>query len=408
MAALDAASANVRSLEANVDQTRLSTRTQIAAFEGKVEAQRAALRTAELKLQYATIQAPIAGRVGDSLIPVGGLVTPNSPQPLTTIVPLDPIWVRFKMTESEYLAWAGRGRSVPGNGLPLTLLLADKTEFPSKGHIENALNQVDPKTGTLELQASFPNPRRTLLPGQFGRVRLQAEERRNAIVVPQKAVQQLQSMQVVYCVGPDNRVSARTVVAGARVGSDWVIEQGLQAGERVIVEGLLKVRPGAQSPASALFRTGPKKGLIHGAVLHRPSGFRHGDGDRHGHPGRRRHSGAPRRQLSRGGAPRGPDHRNYLGGNSLDLEKTVAQPIEEQLIGLDGMLYFLSSSSNDGSLSIQVTFRLGTNPDMATVQTQNRVNIAMPRLAAGGAAPGRGRQESLHGVPHQRQPDLAG
>ena len=109
VAALDAASANVRSLEANVDQTRLSTRTQIAAFEGKVEAQRAALRTAELKLQYATIQAPIAGRVGDSLISVGGLVTPNSPQPLTTIVPLDPIWVRFKMTESEYLAWAGRG-----------------------------------------------------------------------------------------------------------------------------------------------------------------------------------------------------------------------------------------------------------------------------------------------------------
>ena len=243
-AALEANEANIAALKANVDQARLSTRTQIASMQAKVEALRAALRTAELNLQYGTISAPIAGRVGDSLFPVGGLVTPNSPQPLTTIVPLDPIWVRFKVTESEYLSWANRGHAVPGGGLPLTLVLADKSEFPLAGRIENAVNQVDPKTGTLELQARFPNPKHTVLPGQFGLVRVQLEERKNAILVPQKAVQQLQSMQTVYTVGPDDKVLMRAVTTGDRTGTSWIIEQGLKPGDRVIVEGQLKVRPG--------------------------------------------------------------------------------------------------------------------------------------------------------------------
>ena len=206
---------------------------------------RAALRTAELNLQYGTIRAPIGGRIGDSLIPVGGLVTPNAAQPLTTIVPLDPIWVRFKVTEPEYLSWTKRGQKIVGGSVPLKLILADDCDFPWPGQIENSLNQIDPKTGTLELQARFPNPQHTVLPGQFGRVRVQVEERRNALVVPQRAVQQLQSMQMVYTVGPDNRVAARPVTAGARIGEGWVIEKGLNPGDRVIVEGQLKVRPGA-------------------------------------------------------------------------------------------------------------------------------------------------------------------
>jgi membrane fusion protein (multidrug efflux system) len=246
IAALRASEANVNALKANVEQTSLSTRTQIDAMQGKMEALRGALRTAELNLEYATIRAPISGRAGDTLIPVGGLVTPNSPQPLTTIVPLDPIWIRFKVTESEYLSWARQGQALPGGGLPLTLLLADNSEFPFQGRIENALNQVDPKTGTLELQARFPNPLHRLLPGQFGRVRVRVEVRKNAIVVPQKAVQQLQSMQTVYTVEPDNKVAMRAVVTGDRSGTSWVIEQGLKPGDRVIVEGQLKVRPGAR------------------------------------------------------------------------------------------------------------------------------------------------------------------
>ena len=255
-AALKVQEASVTALQANLDQTKLSTSTQIDAMQGRVEALRAAVKTAELNLEYGTIRAPVSGRVGDSLIPVGGLVTPNAPQPLTTIVPLDPIWVRFKVTEPEYLSWSKRGRTVLGSNTPLKLVLADDCDFPWPGHIENALNQMDPKTGTLELQARFPNPQRTLLAGQFGRIRVQVDERKDALMVPQRAVQQLQNMQMVYALDRNNRVEARPVTTGARAGDGWVIEKGLEPGDRVIVEGQMKVRPGvlvrplAQAPGA--------------------------------------------------------------------------------------------------------------------------------------------------------------
>ena len=249
---LDAASASLKANEAivnankaNVEQNGLSTRTQIAAMQAKMESLKAAVETAELNLQYGTIRARIDGRIGESLIPVGGLVTPNSPQPLTTIVPLGPIWVRFKVTESEYLGWIQRGHKALAGQLQASLVLADNSEFPQRGRVENTLNQVDSKTGTLELQASFPNPAQKILPGQFGRVRVQVDERKAAIAIPQRAVQQLQNLQTVYTVGPDNKVQSHPVRTGARVGELWVIEQGLQPGDRVIVEGQLRVRPGA-------------------------------------------------------------------------------------------------------------------------------------------------------------------
>jgi membrane fusion protein (multidrug efflux system) len=243
-AALKANTANVAALKANVDQTALSTRTQIDSMKAKVEALRAALQTAELNLQYGTISSPIDGRIGDTLAPIGGLVTPTSLQPLTTIVPLDPIWVRFKVTEADYLAYTKDGQAMPGGALPVTLILADQSQYPLSGHIANALNQVDPKTGTLEVQAQFPNPKHALLPGQFGRVRVQTAQRRNTILVPQRAVQQLQSMRTVYTVDADNKVVQQIIVTGDPLGSYWIVEQGLKAGDRVIVEGQLKVRPG--------------------------------------------------------------------------------------------------------------------------------------------------------------------
>jgi len=241
VAALHAAEATVKSNEANVEQTRLSTRTQIDSMQGKAEALRGALHTATLNLEYGTIRAPISGLIGDTLVPVGGLVTPTSQQPLTTIVPLDPIWIRFKVTEPEYLAFKKRGTLTQS---PLGLILADNTDFPHKGRVENTVNQVDPKTGTLELQASFPNPQHTLLPGQFGKIRLETEVRKNVILVPQRAIQQMQSMQTVYTVGSGNKVEVHPVTTAERVGESWIVLQGLKPGDRVIVEGLLRVRPG--------------------------------------------------------------------------------------------------------------------------------------------------------------------
>lgn len=245
VAALRAAEANVRSNEANVQQTKLSTSTQIQSAQGKLQAQQAALSTAQLNLQYGTIKAPISGLIGDTQIPVGGLVTANAAQPLTQIVPLDPIWVRFKVSESQYLDFQRqRGGGRTQSGPPLELLLADNTRFPQPGHITNTLNQVDPRTGTLELQAEFPNPQHRLLPGQFGRVRYVSEKRHDALMVPQRAIQQAQNLQTVFTVGAGNKVEARVVTPGPRVGENWIIEQGLKPGDRVVVEGLLTIRPG--------------------------------------------------------------------------------------------------------------------------------------------------------------------
>ncbi|MBV9294740.1 MAG: efflux RND transporter periplasmic adaptor subunit [Acidobacteriaceae bacterium] len=245
LAALDANKANVAALTANVDQTRLQTRTNINSAGAQVASNKALLRTAELNLGYATITAPISGRIGDSLIEVGGLVSKTATQPLTTIVPLDPIWVRFKVSEAEYLAYE-KSRDVQNSAmLPIRLILADDSVFSHQGQIRNALNQVDLKTGTLEIQGTFPNPEHRLLPGQFGRVRLLTREARSVIVIPQRAVQQLQSMQSVFTVGSDNKAQLRTIVTGDRVGDSWIVTQGLKPGDIVIVEGVQKVRPGA-------------------------------------------------------------------------------------------------------------------------------------------------------------------
>ncbi|MEO7653903.1 MAG: efflux RND transporter periplasmic adaptor subunit [Bryobacteraceae bacterium] len=246
LAALQANDANVQARRANVEQIRLSVKAQLDTSRGQVASSQALVRSAELNLEYATIRAPISGRIGDSLVQIGGLVNATSIQPLTTIVPLDPIWVRFKVSEGEYLEYE-RKRRTEGQqpSLPLQIVLADNSIHPHAGKLQNTVNQVDAKTGTLELQATFPNPTRTVLPGQFGRIRLRVDDRKNAILVPQRAVMELQGLQSVMTVGEGDKVLARGVSTGERVGDRWVILQGLKPGDRVIVEGLQKARPGA-------------------------------------------------------------------------------------------------------------------------------------------------------------------
>jgi membrane fusion protein (multidrug efflux system) len=245
LAALQANQAIVRAKQASVEQARLSTKAQIETTSAQVESNKATLRSAELNLEYSIVRAPISGRIGDSLVQVGGLVTRNSAQPLTTIVPLDVIWVRFKLSESEYFDYQRRKESEPNRQIPLQLVLANGELHPYAGRVENTVNQVDPKTGTLEIQATFPNPLRTILPGQFGRIRMRLEDRRNAILVPQRAVQELQGFQSVLTVGSDNKALVRSIVPGERVGDRWIVLQGLKPGDRVIVEGLQKAIPGS-------------------------------------------------------------------------------------------------------------------------------------------------------------------
>jgi len=211
----------VNALKATVEQAGLSTRTQIASMQAKVEAQQAALNAAELNLRYGTILAPIAGRIGDTLIPVGGLVTPTRPAAHHHRAARSHL-VRFKVTNRN--TWRGRIGRTAERALPLTLIQADASQFASVGHIENSLNQMDPKTATLELQARFPNPGtpcfRTVRP-----CAVQVAERKNAILIPQKAIQQLQSVTTVFTVGPDNKVEVKPVTTGDRVGNSWIVER---------------------------------------------------------------------------------------------------------------------------------------------------------------------------------------
>lgn len=244
-AQLNANKAAVNARKANVEQTKLSTRNQIDVSGGQLQANQALLNTAKLNLEYATIVAPISGRIGDSVIQVGGLVTKNSAQPLTTLTPLDPIWVRFKVSEADYLTFEKHSSNNDLRHSPLELLLADGSIFPQQGHVQDASNQVDPATGTLEMQATFQNPKHQLLPGQFGRIRVRIRDRENALLVPQRAVVELQGSQSVLTVGPGNKVESRAVVLGDRTGADWIVDEGLKPGDRVITDRLMVLRPGA-------------------------------------------------------------------------------------------------------------------------------------------------------------------
>jgi membrane fusion protein (multidrug efflux system) len=226
----------------NALAARQAAEAAVLSRQATVEANRAILRTAELNLEYATIRAPIGGRIGDSLLQIGGLVTKTSPQPLTTIVPLDPVWVRFQVSEAELPLF----QRANNGSIPIDLVLSDGTVHPHQGRIENTLNSVNTKTGTMEVQAMFRNPDHSVLPGQFARVRVRTGERASAVLIPQRAVQEIQGQQSVLTLGADNTVQTRSVVTGERVDQRWVIEQGLKPGDSVILEGLQKARAGAR------------------------------------------------------------------------------------------------------------------------------------------------------------------
>jgi membrane fusion protein (multidrug efflux system) len=154
--------------------------------------------------------------------------------------------VYLSISEREYLMYQRmRAEGRMKGGAALELILADGSTFAEKGRIIIADRAVDLKTGTLSIVAEFPNPRAVLRPGQFGRVRLAATVAENALLVPQKAVTQLQSANVVYVVGENNKVALRTVTLGERVGPNYIVTDGLKAGERVITEGIQKARPGS-------------------------------------------------------------------------------------------------------------------------------------------------------------------
>jgi membrane fusion protein (multidrug efflux system) len=213
--------------------------------EASVQQASAAVKQAEINLSYTNVTAPVAGISGRAAHSVGALITTDANGSLlTTIDQLTPIWVRFSLAESD-LARVPGGRIVRGTPIDVSVVLADGTPYPLKGRLNFAASAIDTKLGTQQLRAEFDNPKEQLLPGQFVKVMLGAGQRENVFLVPQAAVVQTEKAYLVFVVNAEGKAQERTVQVGDWVGSDWTITSGLNAGDRVIVDNLQKVRPGA-------------------------------------------------------------------------------------------------------------------------------------------------------------------
>ena len=211
-----------------------------------VDSARAGVVQAKLNLGWTRVTSPIAGVSGIAITQVGNLVSPSTL--LTTVSQLDPIKVVFPVAEQEYLRYArtqaGRERERDPRKGALELLLADGTVFPQHGTVSVIGREVDPRTGTIIIEGLFPNPNNVLRPGGYAKIRAVIDELPHALVVPQAAVQDFQGTTQVAVVSTDNKVEMRNVTTGPRAGLDWVILDGVKAGDRVIAEGLQKVRGG--------------------------------------------------------------------------------------------------------------------------------------------------------------------
>jgi membrane fusion protein (multidrug efflux system) len=221
-----------------------------AQAEADVAAAEAAIETARLNLDYATVEAPISGRIGRAQVTVGALVGQGEPTRLATIQKVDPIYANLTQSSAEVLrlrrAFASGELESAGDGqAKVTLIMEDGIEYPHPGRLLFTDMTVDQATGAVILRAEFPNPDGFLLPGMYVRARLQQAVNENAITVPQQAVVRSAQGASVMVVGEDGKVAARPVEVGRTYQNTWIINSGLQAGERVIVEGLQKARPGA-------------------------------------------------------------------------------------------------------------------------------------------------------------------
>lgn len=218
------------------------------AAKAAVKSAQAQVEQSELNLGFTHVTSLVDGIAGIAQVQIGNLVSPTTV--LTSVSQVNPIKAYFPISEQEYLRLAERinahtQQQVPTDAPPLDLILADGSLYPQKGWVLLTDRQVDVTTGSIRIVSAFPNPKNILRPGQFGRVRAATTMRQGALLIPQRAVTELQGTYQVAVVGSDNKVSIRLVKVGERVGTLWIIEEGLKPGERVVVEGVQKVRGGA-------------------------------------------------------------------------------------------------------------------------------------------------------------------
>jgi membrane fusion protein (multidrug efflux system) len=234
----------------NAVQNNMAAKATVATAEAQIKSAEAAVETAKINLDFTRLVAPIDGVAGQAQLQVGALVNPSS-GPVTSVSTVDPIKVYFTVSESEYLDWNKRfptesTREAAGKSLRLDLILADGSTYLHQGTFYFADRQVNESTGAIRIAGLFPNPGNILRPGGYGRVRTAVRTEKDALLVPQRAVSELQGGYQVAVVDGENKVSIRPVKVGDRVGTEWIVAEGLKQGERVIVEGVQKVGPGMQ------------------------------------------------------------------------------------------------------------------------------------------------------------------
>ena len=234
----------------NAIQNNMAAKATVATANAQIRTAEAAVETARINLNFTRLIAPIDGIAGQAQLQVGALVNPSSGA-VTSVSTVDPIKVYFTVSEREYLDWNKRfptetTRQAAGKSLHLELILADGSSYPREGTFYFADRQVNQSTGAIRIAALFPNPGNILRPGGYGRVRTAVRVQKGALLVPQRAVLELQGSYQVAVVDGENKVSVRTVQVGDRVGTQWIVAEGLKQGERVVVEGVQKVRPGMQ------------------------------------------------------------------------------------------------------------------------------------------------------------------
>jgi membrane fusion protein (multidrug efflux system) len=217
----------------------------VKAAEGQIEVARSSLQGAQLNLGFTRVKSPINGIAGIRVANIGDLVGTDQKALLTTVSQIDPIYVEFPISEKEYLGLHGFFvDQASRNGDALQLILPDGTVYDHKGKIDIVGREVDTATGTLRIRGIFPNPGNILRPGQYSRIRTATNIDKGALLVPQRAVEELQGEFELAVLDRDNRVAFRKVRATDRVGSYWMIEQGLSANDRVVIEGLQKIKTG--------------------------------------------------------------------------------------------------------------------------------------------------------------------
>jgi RND family efflux transporter MFP subunit len=232
----------------NSVQNNLAAKATVASAQAQIKVDEAAVETAKINLDFTRLVAPIDGIAGQAQLQVGALVNLSS-GPVTSVSTVDPIKVYFTVGEPQYLAWRKRyptdaTRAAADKNLRLELILADGSTFAHEGTFYFADRQVNESTGAIRIAGLFPNPGNILRPGGYGKVRAVIRVQPDALLVPQRAVSELQGGYQVAVVDNENKVSIRTINVGDLVGNQWIIADGLKPGERVIAEGIQKVRPG--------------------------------------------------------------------------------------------------------------------------------------------------------------------